>query len=334
MSHPKLTIGVVYNLEGTENKDPFCAAQVSNIFSSNCIYEALQELGYQAAKVPLWGTLDQIQSTLSAFSPERTFLFSNIDGYTTDPLGAAHLLQFIESLGYQHTGSTGQVTETCTDKAYAKQLLANQGVSTPAFQTFTRPEGSISVRYPAIVKPLYQDASIGISLDSVVKSPTDLLRQVEVVTSSYQTPALVEEFIPGQEFSVSLLGEQALAITEEDYSQIADPICRLITYGAKWDPQDYLYQHITLRCPAALDAHDEGVIIDTALKTSQILGLRDYGRIDFRFIEHTPYVLDINETPDFGNDAGFYNSARASGYSYQRMIAEIMHLALKREGWL
>ena len=64
------------------------------------------------------------------------------------------------------------------------------------------------------------------------------------------------------------------------------------------------------------------------------MGLRDVGRVDIRFKEGIPYVIDVNELPDLSPDAGFWNSARASGISYPKMIERILTLAMKREGWI
>jgi D-alanine-D-alanine ligase len=325
-----LLVGIAYNLEETRIGFPFNTAQLSNILSTNRIFDALCSLGYQAARIPLSGSPEQIKAALATYSREDTLIFNNVDGCGSDPLGAAHLLQLIEEMGFRHTGSTAEVTALCTDKAAAKQKLLNKGIPTPAFQVFDRPTGEISVKFPVIVKPLFQDASIGIRLESVVHNPQALYQQITEVLEQYSPRALVEEFIPGREMAVAFLGDEFLAISEEDYSQIPDTSEHLITYNAKWDPQDYYYQHITLRCPAPLSDADQAIILGMMRKVIKVLGLRDYGRMDIRFYQHTPYFLDMNETPDLGADAGFYLSASQSGYSYEQMIQSLLNIALKR----
>ena len=326
-----LLVGIAYNLEEARAGYPFNTAQLSNICSTDCIYEALCSLGYQAARIPLSGSPEQIRAELAAFSREDTLIFNNVDGCGSDPLGAAHVLELIEEMGFRHTGSTAEVTALCTDKAAAKQKLLDNGIPTPAFQVFDRPAGEIKVNFPAIVKPLFQDASIGIGLDSVVYDPQALYQQIAKVLEQYSPRALLEEFIPGRELSVSLLGEEFLAISEEDYSQIPDTAKHLITYDAKWNPQDYFYQHIILRCPAPLSAADEAIILGMMRKAVKVLGLRDYGRMDIRYYQQIPYFLDMNETPDLGDDAGFYLSASRSGYTYEQMIQSLLNIALKRK---
>jgi D-alanine-D-alanine ligase len=334
MNTQNLLVGIVYNLEETGDGDPFAAAQKSNVYSTDCIYTALCNLGYQATRIPLFGSSEQIIARLAPFSREHTFIFNNIDGYGSDLLGAAHILQIIEDLGFHHTGSTADTTALCIDKAATKQKLLDEGIPTPPFQIFEHADGEIRVRFPAIVKPLYQDASIGITLDSVVDTPQALFQQVALVLEQYCSQALVEEFIPGRELAVAMLGNEFLAISEEDYSQIPDANERLITYNAKWDPQDPYYQHITLHCPATLSSLDKSKILHVMYQAVKALGLKDYGRMDIRYHNQIPYILDVNEIPDFAPDAGFFNSARASGYSYDQMIQAILNIALQREGWL
>jgi D-alanine-D-alanine ligase len=325
-----LLVAVVYNVEEIGDDHPFSSAQVSNVYSSNCIYDALCSLGFRAAKIPIFGTFEQINIILDPLSRENTLIFNNIDGFGSDPLGAAHALQFIEEMGFFHTGSTGEVTLLCTNKAEAKQKLLSAGLPTPAFQVFDRPAGEIHIRFPAIVKPLFQDASIGISRNSVVNTPQALYRQVSQVIEQNYRKALAEEFITGRELSVAMLGEEFLAISEEDYTDIPDILEHLITYDAKWNPQDYLYQNIILRCPASLSKKEENNIFSLLRQAKQVLGLRDYGRIDIRYQNEIPYILEANEIPDFGANAGFFNSAGVSGYTYEQMIQSIIKISLER----
>ncbi len=116
------------------------------------------------------------------------------------------MLQLIESLGYKHTGSTADTVALCIDKARAKLRLMEYGVPTPAFQVFKHPKGDLRLNFPVIVKPVTEDGSLGIDLSSVVTNPDDLSNRITYVLDQYRQPALVEEFIPGREFAVSLWG--------------------------------------------------------------------------------------------------------------------------------
>jgi D-alanine-D-alanine ligase len=187
-----------------------------------------------------------------------------------------------------------------------------------------------------IVKPATEDASMGIDLHSVATHPAALYEGVRRVIDQYEQPAMVEQFIPGREVAVAMWGNApvtTLPIAEEDYSCISDPLQRLLTFEAKWEPDSYYYKNINARCPATLSEEEEIRIQQVAIATFHAMTLRDFGRVDIRYYEGFPYVIDINELPDLSPESGFWNSARAAGYKYAEMIEGILQYAMKREGW-
>jgi D-alanine-D-alanine ligase len=125
-----------------------------------------------------------------------------------------------------------------------------------------------------------------------------------------------------------------LPIAEEDFSWVANPLERLLTYESKWKTESAYYQNIPARVPADLSRKETQVIKRAAEGSFRAMGLRDLGRVDIRFNNGTPFVIDVNELPDLSPDAGFWNSARATGITYPHMVERILTLALKREGWL
>jgi D-alanine-D-alanine ligase len=193
------------------------------------------------------------------------------------------------------------------------------------------------LNFPLIVKPATEDASMGIDLTSVVRSVNELYTRVEHVIRCYEQPAMVEEFIPGRELAVAVWGNdslEVLPIAEEDYSKIPDPLQWLLTYESKWDPASPYYHNIVARCPALLLEAEEQCVHQTVIDTYQAMGLRDFGRVDIRFFDQIPFVIDINELPDPSPESGFWRSAKIGGYSYPEMIEKILTFALKREGWI
>jgi D-alanine-D-alanine ligase len=83
-----------------------------------------------------------------------------------------------------------------------------------------------------------------------------------------------------------------------------------------------------------LTPKEQQVVKKAAKGSFRAIGLRDFGRVDIRFKDGIPYIIDINELPDLSTEAGFWNSAHAAGMSYPQMIERILHHALKREGWI
>jgi D-alanine-D-alanine ligase len=297
---------------------------------------ALKALGYFTFPVAVRSSLSELRKTLSPFSIKTAFVFNNCDSFNGNNMAATKVIRLVESLGFRHTGSLADVIKACIDKSRMKQKLASARIPTPRYQVFTQPHGFYRYRFPAIIKPLTDDGSIGIDLHSVVQDHAELMERVKHIIEHYHQAALVEEFVSGRELTVSVWGNQslqALPISEQDYSRIRNPLHHILTYESKWNPDSYHYQNIATHCPALLAPEEARRVADTALRAFRVLGLRDFGRIDIRYHNGTPYVIDINEVPDLGPGSGFSVAATAAGFSYAEMIAHLLELALEREGW-
>jgi D-alanine-D-alanine ligase len=331
-------VAILYNLENDvprgDAHDLLAIQYTAN--TTQYIYDALASLGYNTLRVPVRDSLEELKQVLASYSPDNTFIFDNCDGFNGNNFAAVSVLSMVEKLGFPHTGTTAMGIELCTDKPRAKERLMEFGIPTPAFQVFDRPEGEIYLDFPVIVKPATEDASMGIDLHSVATHPAALYEGVQRIVEQYEQPAMVEQFIPGREVAVAMWGNapvETLPISEEDYSCISDPLQRLLTFEAKWEPDSYYYKNILARCPAILLEEEEIRIQQVAIATYHAMGLRDFGRVDIRYYEGIPYVIDINELPDLSPESGFWNSARAAGLQYPVMIDRILQYAFQREGW-
>ncbi len=332
-------VAILYNLDDGiprgEAHDLLAIQYTAN--TTQYIFDALSSLGYKTLRVAVRDSLDGLRRELESLSPNNTFIFDNCDGFNGNNLAAVSVLSLVEELGFSHTGTTAKGKELCTDKPRAKNRLLEFGVPTPAFQVFDTPDGELNLEYPVIVKPATEDASMGIDLHSVASDPVALYECLQRVIGLYEQPAMVEQFIPGRELAVSMWGNgkiEALPIAEEDYSCIADPLQRVLTFEAKWEPDSFYYKNINAFCPALLSTKEKRYIQQVALNTFRAMELRDFGRVDIRYFEGIPYVIDINELPDLSPESGFWNSVRAAGIAYPSMIENILKNAMKREGWI
>ncbi|MCS7010068.1 MAG: ATP-grasp domain-containing protein [Anaerolineales bacterium] len=338
MSHRLSHIVLLYN-EDTEilhGAPTDSIAVQSTVATAESVFQALLELEYPVYKAAIRESLEEIEQHLSAFDRRSTLVFNCCDGFRGVNRGAVDVIRRLEELGFAHTGANFASAQACIYKPITKAILIANGVETPAYQVFHSPNESFRLPFPAIVKPAAEDGSIGITHNSVVTNLRELRREVERVLVLYCQPALVETFIPGREFSVSILGNQSpeiLPIAEQDYSRISDPLAQLLTYQSKWDPAAPEYYDIPALVPADLSKSEEQLVRETARRAFQALGLRDLGRIDLRLLNGIPYVLEVNELPDLAPEAGFWNSARAAGMTYPQLIDRIVQHALKREGW-
>jgi D-alanine-D-alanine ligase len=300
------------------------------------LLEALSSLGYPAIKLAVRGNLEELEDTLASFSPKDTFIFNNCDGFNGNNMGAVDVIRLIERMGFKHTGAAADSIELCIDKPKSKERLIKFDVPTPRYQVFERAEGEFKLEFPVIIKPSVEDASMGIDLDSVVSNRSALFHRIGYIVNQYEQPAIVEEFVCGRELAVAMMGNEVieiLPIAEEDFSFVTNPLEQLLTYDSKWKTDSPYYQNIPARVPAILTRKEMQAVKKSAENSFRAMGLRDLGRVDIRFNNGIPYVIDVNELPDLSPDAGFWNSARATGITYPQMVERILTHAMKREGW-
>jgi D-alanine-D-alanine ligase len=332
-------IAILYNKDGKVTRgDPqdLLAIQCTITATQN-LFKALSGLGYQVVKIPVRGSLKELEGRLRLFSNRETFIFNNCDGFNGNNMGAVDVIRLVEQMGFRHSGASADSVELCTNKPSCKETLQRCGVPTPRYQVFEKAEGHFGLEFPVIVKPSVEDASMGIDLSSVVDNLEDLFKRVAYILKEYRQPAMVEQFIGGRELAVAMWGNavvEILPISEDDFSAIPNPLERLLTYESKWNPGSPYFQNIPARVPAALTSKEELVVQKVARDSFRAVGLRDLGRVDIRFENGIPYVIDINELPDLSPDAGFWNSVRATGLTYPKMIERVLIYALEREGWM
>jgi len=332
-------VGILFNKDGQVAKgDPqdLLAIQCTITATQN-LFKALTGLGYEAVKIPVRDNLGELEKRLCSFSPNDTFIFNNCDGFNGNNLGAVQVIRCVEQMGFKHTGASADSVEICTNKPRCKESLKRLGVPTPRYQVFEQAIGEFRLEFPVIVKPTVEDASMGIDLGSVVSNQEDLFSRIAYIIQEYQQPAMVEQFIAGRELAVAMWGNEIveiLPIAEDDYSAIPDPLQHLLTYESKWKPESPYFQNIPSRIPASLTTKEEQTIHNVAEASFRAVGLRDLGRVDIRFDNGIPYVIDINELPDLSPDAGFWNSVHATGMTYPKMVEQVLIHALKREGWV
>jgi D-alanine-D-alanine ligase len=294
---------------------------------------ALQELDYAVTKAPLMPPLEKAEKTLKSLYV--ALVFNLFEGFGGRPETEAEVADILAMSGIPYTGCPAPVLRLALDKARVKEALLDNGIMTPAFQLLT--PGTIQefrLQFPVIVKPYGEDASHGVSPESVVDDRAALEEQVARICRSYGGTALVEEFIDGREFNISVIGNSkplALPVSEIDYTLPAG-VPRILTYAAKWDPESAEYQNTRVVCPARITSHKARELEAVALKVFRLLGCRGCARIDMRMdIQGRVNVLEVNPNPDISPGAGAVRQAVADGMTYTGFIAKIVSFSLERD---
>jgi D-alanine-D-alanine ligase len=300
------------------------------------VCEALRKNGYRTSLFNMNGDLKRLISFIEEREPD--LIFNLCESVGDESVHEMHVAGIYELLGVPYTGAGAFALGNCQNKVRTKQILSYYEIRTPRFQVFHSPsevhEESFQLRFPIIVKPAQEDASIGIENSSVVDSLTGLKKRVRFIYQNFDQPALVEEFINGREINVALIGNKrpiVLPISEIDFSGLPPDYPKIVTYNAKWMQGTEEYKGTVGLCPANLPAEVEKEAREIALKAFKIMGCRDYARVDMRLDKNnTLYVIEVNPNPDISDDAGFARSARAYGLSFEEVINKIVEYALER----
>ena len=300
---------------------------------AKAIRRVLRELGHNAGLVPLGHQIGPFIDELRKLEPQ--VVFNLCEGFWGDSRKEMHVAALLDLLGYAFTGGTPLCLGLTQDKARTKDLLVRHGLPTPKYILVKLGEQYPKIRdlsYPLIVKPRFEDASQGISADSVVSNEKELRCRVEFVHATYRQGALVEEFIEGREINAALLGAapyEVLPLAEIRFQ--AGLRRNIVGYDGKWLEESAEYAKTEPVCPAALAAKEELLVRDVAVRACKILECRDYARVDIRLRDGIPYILEVNANPDISPGAGLARSARVGGISYIKLVERILNSALKRK---
>lgn len=297
--------------------------------------EALISLGYRPTIFNVDSDVFRLIDFLRSERPD--LVFNIVECLGNEAIHEMNVAALYELLDILYTGAGPLALGIALNKPRVKELLSYNGIRTPRYQVFElldkvtlNPE----VRFPVIVKPSREDASVGIDDKSVVYNLNDLKKRVRYIHQEFDEPALVEEFIDGRELNAAIIGNSrpiVLPISEIDFSGLTDSMHKIVTYAAKWLHGTIEYDGTKGVCPAPLSPKVEALVRETALKCYRVLGCRDYARVDFRLTDKDElYVLEVNPNPDISDDAGFARSARAHGFTFPQLVSKIVDAALER----
>jgi D-alanine-D-alanine ligase len=270
---------------------------------------------------------------------ECDLAFNLVDeGLNNDSALEPHLPAILDVFGIPYTGGDYLSIATTADKARAKEILGYHGVATPAFQIFAGGDEPLdpALAFPLIVKPLHEDASIGVFRDSVVADETALRLRVADVLLRYRQPAIVEEYIHGRELSAGVIERDALPVVtplNEVVFNLPPGVPHVYSYVGKWDWESEEYKAIVPdQCPPLdLPAAAEERIRRLSLRVFDLLRLRGYARVDFRMRgDGELFVLEVNANPLIGEESVMATMAERMGWPFPTFIETIAVEAYRR----
>jgi D-alanine-D-alanine ligase len=245
----------------------------------------------------------------------------------------AQIPAILEMLDIPYTGSDPVCLSVCLDKPLTKKLAASEGVITPKWLTVSY-ESEITqtpwehFRYPVIIKPGREGSSKGIRLTSLAHDAEQARAEVTRILDCYHQPAMIEEFINGDEVTVGVLGNNRPQIV--GIMRVL-PKTRIehFVYSVEVK-RDYL-NLVDYECPARLPEDVIDGLESASLKVYKTLGCRDFSRIDFRVDrDGTPYFIEINPLPGLGNYSDLIIMGKLMGREHEEIIGSVLDAALER----
>lgn len=274
-----------------------------------------------------------LAASLRAYDPDRYVVFNWCEEIPGISRSEALVPKILEELRFTYTGSTPEVLTFCWDKVRVKQLMNLWDIPTPRWGVYESPETNGWDCFPAIVKPSREHCSFGVTTEAVVRSPEELRTRIAFILENFSQPALVEDFIDGREFHVTLWGNEIVEMlppAEMDFCAFEDVRDRLCTYESKFRPGSRHYEEISLKLPAPLTGKESDQLRAVAESAYRAFGCRDYARLDIRLRDGNFYVLDVNPNADVSYEASMACAAEAAGFTYGQMIGRIVSLAVQR----
>ena len=296
------------------------------------VKQALIKLGHEVWVVGIYDDLTPLTVAIESFQPN--IVFNLLEEFSGQPQMDYKIASLIELLNIPITGCSSKGLLIARDKALSKKILKYHRIGTPQF--FVMPKKSKkkkipkTVKYPLIVKCLFEEASYGIAKASIVNSKDKLEERIQYIHEKLDQDAIVEEFIPGKELFVGITGNKQLKtypIWELVYENVDDPSQEIYTQRAKWNEKYRDRKGINSKA-AKLPKDIEEKVLKTCKKVYQVLSLNGCARIDLRLTEENKiYILEANPNPNLAIDDELAKSAKFENTNYEDLIKSLINLA-------
>ncbi|MBI1842155.1 MAG: hypothetical protein HYR88_15065 [Verrucomicrobia bacterium] len=297
------------------------------------VLEALKQLGHSVEYLAIFDDLDLLRQKLGTFTPN--IIFNLADQFKNNRAFDQNIASFLEMQGAPFTGCGSTGLTLCKHKGISKKILGYHRIHVPEFsviargQRITRPK---RLRFPILVKPLKEEASLGISQASFVETDEQFKDRVLFIHEKYQSDVIAEEYIEGRELYVSILGNHrldALPIRELIFNEVPPDEPKIATYKAKWDEEYRKRWGLQNQFAEGLDPAVAVNIAKVCKRIYHLLTIDGYARMDLRLTSANEiYFIEANPNPILAADEDFAQSALKAGLSYPQLLDRIVRLGL------
>ena len=299
------------------------------------VLKALAELGHEARPLGVRDAVFPIRQAVEEWKPD--IVFNLLDEFQGEAIYDQHVVAFLELLRVPYTGNNPRGLVLARDKALSKKVAMYHRITVPRFFT-TRKDRRVRrpkrMEFPLIVKSLVEEASMGISKASVVRDDEALATRVQFIHERIGTDAIVEQFIPGREIYVGVLGNDRLVALppRELIVDELEPGEDLIATESLKHNIHYQNKHgVRISGANRLPEGMAKTLERVSKRIYRMLSLEGYARIDYRLSNDGKlYFLEANPNPELANFEELAHAAAKAGLSYEMLIQRILNLGLRR----
>jgi len=322
-------IGMVYDLRGDYLSEGYTEEQVAEFdfdATISAIEEALAEIGFRPERIGHGRNLVK-----RLVQGDRWDLIFNIAEGLKGRSREAQVPALLEMYGIPYTFSDPLVCAVTLDKAVAKRLVRDSGLNTPEFHVANDISDldKIKIDYPLFVKPVAEGTGKGISQNSMVENKDRLIMVCRELLEHFDQPLIVEEYLPGREFTVGVLGcgRHARVIGTMEVEMLPSAGGMIYSYETK-EKCDDLVRY------SRPGGREKDEVEKLALDSYMALECRDAGRVDIRMdARGKPAFMEINPLPGLHpSHSDLPMIATQEGMAYRDLIGAIVESAAGRAG--
>ncbi len=321
----KLHIGIAGNRTHGQRKKHGADSLVLNH-----IEKSLRQAGYKITEFD-FNNIPELLQTLPTSGVD--LMFNTTEGIGQDTTLLPQAAALIEAFHMPITGTSSYNLALCKDKIRVKKLFEYHDIPTPKWDYMRTIDDTFrsDLRFPMIVKPGAADDSLGITNASIVRTKKELLKQARHIIETLHMPALIEEYIDGEEYEVSIIGNfdidlQVLPLTKMNAKKNKHAYNIVTAETSK-----LLLRPHAVAASKKLDTKQSQLITEIALDAYRITRCHDYGYVGIRIDTHgNPYVLEVDPNPPLYEYSDFMVAAKLMGLTYTETVEKIIYAAVQR----
>ncbi len=298
------------------------------------VVAALKENGHEVLLGAIYKHPREVIDLVERLQPDLVWNF--VQTFHGSRYYESNIAGILELCRVPYTGCGHRALMICQDKALAKKILKHHRVPVPQFLVSRRASPLRRVPkslLPALVKPLAEEGSVGISRDSFAESEEQALTRAAFLHERLKCDVIVDQYVEGREIYVGILGNERLTVLpvrELKFSKVPEGEPRFASYKAKWDDgyRERWGIHNTFADDLAEPERRRAATV--AKRVYRMLQMSGYGRVDMRLDDAGRlFVVEANPNPEIARGEDVAEAAKRAGIEYNDLVERVVTLGLE-----